>query len=137
MVKAKINGSWETVAYGTQTWVGTQAQFAADLAAGKISEGACAIITDDNSFITVKNATVAVADWVADSTYTGFGYKAEITVQGCTANHSPDVRFNFTDASSGNFAPVADTTTGKVIIYAAAVPAAAITIPAIILDLIA
>jgi len=91
-------------------------------------------ITNQN-VIVASNKTVAVADWSADATYTGFGYKAEISIPGLTADYSPDVRFGFTEANAGIYAPVADSDTGKVIIYASEVPAAAITIPVIICTL--
>ena len=82
--------------------------------------------------LTASNVAVAVADFVVDSTYTDYGYKAEISMPGVDSNYSPDVRFSLTDAASGIFAPVADTDTNKVIIYASEVPAADITIPVII-----
>lgn len=85
--------------------------------------------------ITATNISVAVADFVGDSTYTDYGYKAEIPMPGVNSNYSPDVRFSLADAKSGIFAPVADAGTDKVIIYANAVPAAAITIPVIICTL--
>lgn len=96
---------------------------------------------DDGQYMTNVNhivahdKVVAVADWQADATYTGFSYKAEISMPGVTADYSPDVRFDFDDINSGIFAPVADAGTDKVIIYANAVPAAAITIPVIICTL--
>ena len=96
---------------------------------------------DDDQYMTNVNQivahdkVVAVADWQADATYTGFSYKAEISMPGVTADYSPDVRFDFADINSGSFAPVADAGTDKVIIYANAGPAAAITIPVIICTL--
>lgn len=82
--------------------------------------------------LTASNVAVAVADFVVDATYTDYGYKAEISMPGVDSNYSPDVRFSLADAASGIFAPVADTDTDKVIIYASEVPAADITIPVII-----
>jgi hypothetical protein len=79
--------------------------------------------------------TIATDDWEADDTYTGFGYKADISVAGATAKHSPDVRFSFADANSGIFAGVADCADGKVTVYVNAVPDADITIPVIICTL--
>lgn len=96
---------------------------------------------DDDQYMTNVNQivahdkVVAVADWQADATYTGFSYKAEISMPGVTADYSPDVRFDFAEINAGSFAPVADAATDKVIIYANAVPAAAITIPVIICTL--
>ena len=96
---------------------------------------------DDGQYMTNVNQivahdkVVAVADWQADATYAGFSYKAEISMPGVTADYSPDVRLSFDDIGSGIFAPVADAATDKVVIYASAVPAAAITIPVIICTL--
>lgn len=81
------------------------------------------------------DAEVAVADWEADATYSDYGYKAEIELPGVTNDYSPDVRFAYAEISSGIFAPVADTDTDKVIIYASEVPESAIVIPAIICTL--
>ena len=45
----------------------------------------------------------------------------------------PEVNFSLADAVSGNFASVAQSVTGGVIIYAREAPTLAITIPTIIL----
>ena len=96
---------------------------------------------DDDQYMTNVNQivahdkVVAVADWQADATYSGFSYKAEISMPGVTADYSPDVRFDFDDINSGTFAPVADAAADKVVIYASAVPASAVTIPVIICTL--
>lgn len=88
--------------------------------------------------ITATNITVATTDWIDESdggatpTYADYPWKAEITVNGVTTAHSPDVRFGLDDATAGVLCPVADTAAGKVLIYANAQPSAAVTIPAII-----
>lgn len=82
--------------------------------------------------ITAENISVATSDFEVDTTYEDYGYKAEISIAGVTSGHSPDVRFSLADSLSGIFAPVADTDTDTVIIYANAVPDSAITIPVII-----
>lgn len=83
--------------------------------------------------IVQQNAQVAVADWSASATpiSASFTFEAEITINGVTAAMIPEVIYDADDATSGNYAPVADTDTDKVIIYAAAIPDAAITIPTI------
>ena len=78
------------------------------------------------------NKAVAVADFVADLTYNDYGYKAEITCAGVTADCVPFVNFNVDEATSDNYAPVALAGVDKVTIYAKAVPAGAITIPSIV-----
>lgn len=92
-------------------------------------------VSTPGTLIVAHDCVVETTDWVADNTYTGYAYKASIPVTDVTADYSPDVRFDFNDAVSGNFAPVADTAAGEVIIYAASVPAAAITVPVIICTL--
>lgn len=87
------------------------------------------------TLIVAHDRVVATTDWQADTTYAGYDYKAEITVADVTTRYSPDVRFNFTDTTSGKFAGIADCATDKVIIYANAIPDTDITIPAIICTL--
>lgn len=86
------------------------------------------------SRIVVENATVASASWTLETnpTYAAFPYKAEISVTGATANMIPEVIFSPTDAVSGNYAPVALTSTNTVTIYAKESGVAAITIPTIL-----
>ena len=93
-------------------------------------------LPDSIGDLIVTNVQVAVADWQSDATYSDFDYKAEISVVGATPDYSPDVRFAYAEIQSGIYAPVADTDTNKVIIYANAIPASAITIPVIICTLV-
>jgi hypothetical protein len=81
--------------------------------------------------ITKKNASIAPSAWVADTSQSGFSWRATIAMTGVTLAHSPDVRFVTTDAQSGNFGP-ANTYAGGVYIYAKTKPTGTITIPAII-----
>lgn len=92
-------------------------------------------ISVPGTLIVAHDQVVAVADWQAGATYSGYGYKAEIDMPGVTADYSPDIRLSFANISSSIFAPVADAITDKVVIYAKSVPSAAITIPVIICTL--
>ena len=84
------------------------------------------------------NAQVLTTDWVDESsggatpTYEDYPVVAEIPITGVTTIHSPDVRFALEEALSGIFAPVAESDTGVVKIYASEQPSATITIPVII-----
>lgn len=136
----RTDGSSVETANLNKIWRGTQAEWDALTPAEKDEWEEAQIIDDQytavpGTIIVAHDKAVAVADWTADATYAGYGYKAEIPVSGVTAKYSPDIRFSFADANSGKFAGVADATTDKVIIYANAVPAAAITIPVIICTL--
>ena len=78
------------------------------------------------------NKTVATSAWASNSTYPDYGYRASVTCSGVTANHFPIVVFSPADAQSGNFAPVAQSYSGGVYIYAAEKPTATLTISNIV-----
>ena len=80
---------------------------------------------------TFINQTVATSAWASDSTYSDYGYKADITLSGVTASDFGIVTFAPGDAHSGNFAPVCQTISGGVRIYARSIPSEAVTIPTI------
>lgn len=87
-------------------------------------KGNCAILS-------FSNASVAVSAWASDATYSGYPFRAAISCSGVTASHIPSVVFGVSEATSGNFAPCAQTGANVVYIYAASKPSAAITIPTI------
>lgn len=70
----------------------------------------------------------------ADLTYEeqGYGYRAEVALDGVIDSMIPEVIFGLADASSGIFAPVAATYNGGVYIYATDVPEEPVTIPTIL-----
>ena len=78
------------------------------------------------------SVSVAASAWGNDSTYGAYPFAATITAAGVTAEHVPEVNYGETEATSGDFAPVASSGSGTVKIYAAVKPTAAITIPSII-----
>lgn len=80
-----------------------------------------------------NNLAVATSAWVSDTTYEDFPFRAAVTITGCTASHRPDVTYSVEDATSANFAPVAESYAGGIYIYAAEKPTATITIPTVIL----
>jgi len=92
------------------------------------------VVTEANTDITaltpIRLDDVVVTTWSVDATYTGFGYRSTITATGATADSFADVVFSIEDAESGNYAPVADTGTDVVYIYARAEPDS-LTIPRI------
>ena len=81
-----------------------------------------------------QNVTVAASAWANSSTYAGYPFAAVISCAGVTANHVPEVTFGVTEATGGNFAPVALSGAGTVTIYAAEKPGGAITLPVIKCD---
>lgn len=80
----------------------------------------------------VTNKTVAKANFVSDNTYTDYPYRAAITVNGVTTDMIPEIIFDVSDATSGNYSPVAQTYNGGVYIYAASPPDNNLIIPTII-----
>lgn len=79
-----------------------------------------------------ENKAVSTSAFVADTTYTDFGFRASVALSGVTANMTPEVVFNTVDAMSGIYAPITACYDGGIYLYANAVPEADITIPTII-----
>lgn len=78
------------------------------------------------------NVVVPVSAFAADSTYSDYGYRASVALDGVIQSMIPEVVFGASDAVSGDFAPVAESYDGGVYIYAGSPPQSAITIPTII-----
>ena len=74
----------------------------------------------------------AVSSWASDSSYAGYDYKATITLSGVTADMIPQVVFGGSEASSGNYLPVAESFDGGIYIWSKVNDA--IIIPTIILQ---
>lgn len=85
-------------------------------------------ITIDKSPLIIPNTSVT--SWTADTTYSDFGYKSEISITGLSANDVCEIIFNQADASSGNYAQVNSTSAGILTIYSKV--DTSITIPTII-----
>ena len=101
---------------------------------GKKAEDFAAASHSHTGYAEVKifqNVTVAASAWANSSTYAGYPFAAVISCAGVTANHVPEVTFGVTEATGGNFAPVALSGAGTVTIYAAEKPGGAITLPVI------
>ncbi len=80
-----------------------------------------------------SNVSVSAGDFVADTTYQDFPYRASITLSGVIESMIPEVVLSVDDALSGNFAHVAESYNGGVYLYAGSPPDAGITIPTILL----
>lgn len=84
-----------------------------------------------------SNISVASSAWSSNSTPSsyvdaGFPYRATVSVSGITTNMVPQVVFDLSDSMSGVFAPIAESVTNGVQIYASGIPESDITIPTII-----
>lgn len=60
---------------------------------------------------------VAASTWVADTTYTDYGYRCELTITGVLSTDYASVVFAHAEAISGNYSPICLTATNKVTIY--------------------
>lgn len=79
-----------------------------------------------------NNTVVPVPSFVADTTHEDYPFRAAVALEGVIESMIPEVIFSLTDATSGLFAPVAESTNGGVYIYASDVPETDVTVPVII-----
>lgn len=79
-----------------------------------------------------NNVSVAVSKFVADATYEDYPFRASVALEGVLDSMIPEVVFSLLDATSGLFAPIAETYNGGVYLYASDKPEGNITVPVII-----
>lgn len=79
----------------------------------------------------VKNVVVQTSDFVSDIRYSGYNYRADISVTGVTANDYPNVIFSIEDCLTNNYASFVESGNGYVSIWSKEVPESPITIPVI------
>lgn len=70
--------------------------------------------------------------FVDDTTYEEYPFRASVALEGVLKSMVPEVIFSLQDATSGLFAPVAESYNGGVYLYATDVPEADVTVPVII-----
>lgn len=80
-----------------------------------------------------RNVSVSAVDFVSDTTYQDFPYRAGISLSGVIEGMIPEVVLSVDDALSGNYAPVSESYNGGVYLYAGSPPDADINIPIILL----
>lgn len=83
-----------------------------------------------------ENKVVSVVDWVEDTTYDDFPFRAAIACEGVTEGMFPEVVFSPKDALGGIFCPVSHSYNGGVYIFATEKPSESVSIPVIICSLI-
>lgn len=79
----------------------------------------------------LKFTNITASNWVTDSTYSDYGYRCDMTCTGVTANDYAEVVFDVAEATSGIYAPVCETKTNIVSIWAS--ETTSITVPSIII----
>lgn len=70
--------------------------------------------------------------FLADTTYEAYPFRASVALEGVLESMIPEVIFSLLDATSGLFAPAAETYNGGVYLYATDAPEADVTVPVII-----
>jgi len=97
-----------------------------------ITSNASGAVTFTTKAIRVSSATtIATSAWVAttdNNIKATYGYQASITVSGATSSQVPDVVFSPADALQWELAPVCQTATNAVIVYAKTKPTATVTV---------
>lgn len=78
------------------------------------------------------NVAVATSAFVPDTTYSDYGYRAAISLDGVNSSMIPEVMFDADIAASGDFSSVSAAYDGGVYIYSASVPSSEIVIPTIV-----
>ena len=71
----------------------------------------------DADFTKAISAEGVAVSWTADASVSGYSYKGTIALQGVTSEYMPFVTFSATQASSGNFCPVAESGTNAIYIW--------------------
>lgn len=71
----------------------------------------------EDKLLFFPNVTVPSVLWVADATYVDYPYRADIPLERVTEKHMPEVVFGANEISSGNYAPISETSEGIVTIY--------------------
>lgn len=78
------------------------------------------------------NVTVARSAFVSDTTYSDYGYRAAISLDGVDSSMIPEVMFDADIAASGDFSSVSAAYDGGIYIYSVSVPSSEIVIPTIV-----
>lgn len=79
-----------------------------------------------------NNVVVPASAFLTDATSEDYPFRASVPLEGVLESMIPEVIFGISDATSGNFAPVAETYNGGVYLYASDLPEGTVTIPVII-----
>lgn len=84
-----------------------------------------------NLLLFFTDQTISVSAWTEGTSYMNYPFYAIISCPGVTANYYPEVIFNPDDATSGYFAPICESVSDGVKIFASDIPTISITIPTI------
>lgn len=84
--------------------------------------------------LTFHDVVAKASEFISNSVYadSGYNFRIALALDGVSGSMTPEVVFGVKDATSGNFAPVAETYGGGVYIYSATRPTEDIVVPTII-----
>lgn len=127
----KDNGSIEIVVEDSDEIYGKGKETYSFDFVGEDNPNQVAKILDIPKVVSATDVVVAVEDWIADTTYTDYGYKAVLTLTGMLSTYEPSVVFGLVEVETGNYASVCLAGTDTITIYAKEIPSASITLPLI------
>ena len=128
-IQAQLNGklstagkakSAETADSATQATKATQdgsGNVISDTYLAKTDAASTYLKKADADFTKAISAEGVAVSWTADASVSGYSYKGTIALQGVTSEYMPFVTFSATQASSGNFCPVAESGTNAIYIW--------------------
>ena len=140
-IQAQLNGklstagkakSAETADSATQATKATQdgsGNVISDTYLAKTDAASTYLKKADADFTKAISAEGVAVSWTADASVSGYSYKGTIALQGVTSEYMPFVTFSATQASSGNFCPVAES--GANAIYIWSKTNDAVTVPSV------
>lgn len=127
-------GTWESsppaVAAGAYLWTRVQLVYSSGTTATYYSVARQGQNGSGTQITTYTSLSVPVSAWTSGG-ITDYPYQADVTCSGVSVSDFAIVTLAASDAASGRYAPVCETLTDAVRIYAVSVPDAALTIPTI------
>ena len=88
-------------------------------------------LAPDAKVLAFEDVEIQPSAWQADETYAEYPFRAAVTLSGVTENFVPDIVLSPEDALSNVFAPIADSYSGGVYLYANEAPAGTVTVPTV------
>ena len=134
-----VNSEYTVNDFGTEEFIGTVVPVTAQTIYGQNLRDKLRLDVEPKKRMYADNFTIPSADWVeldttasAYAVYSEYPFRYKITCNGITNDMVPEVFFSFKDATSGILAPVAESTTNGVYVYANERPSDTVSVPVII-----
>ncbi|MDD5923285.1 MAG: hypothetical protein PUC88_00650 [Clostridia bacterium] len=91
-------------------------------------------LVNDSGYLSATrytNTLVLITDFIEDSTFEDYPYRADISIESVRSEDYANISFALSDVQSKNYASICTTDDGKISIYAMEIPSADVTIPLI------